>query len=86
MSWHKRHRKDDTQDAIVAALRDMGIRVWPIGRPCDLLVQRAGQNFLLDCDGVSRYRVRSDEQLRIFAEWGVVLVKTPEEALKAVGL
>ena len=33
------HRPDQSQRALVKALRDAGIRVWLIGRPCDLLLR-----------------------------------------------
>ena len=80
------HRTDDTQRDIVAALRRCGVKVWPIGQPCDLLCFVAGSYSLLDCDGITEYRKRDAKQLEKFAEWGVKIVGTPEAALKAVGL
>lgn len=82
----RRYRSDDTQDDIVKALRGAFAKVWIIGRPCDLLVRRAGVNYLLDCDGVTKYRKRDADQLKNFADFGVIIVKTPEEALTAVGV
>lgn len=82
----RRHRKDDTQDDIVAALRKAHVQVFPIGQPCDLLCKRGTALYLLDCDGVTEYRQRDDKQLKKFAEWGVTIVGTPEEAIRAVGL
>lgn len=82
----RRHRKDDTQDDIVAALRGCHVQVWVIGRPCDLLCKRGTALYLLDVDGVTERRKRDDDQLKNFAEWDVKVVGTPEAALKAVGL
>lgn len=82
----RRHRADATQPDIVEALRKAGVDVWIIGRPCDLLCQRAGQYFLLDCDGVTKNRKRDPDQLKNFEKWRVKVVKNKGEALRAVGL
>jgi hypothetical protein len=37
--YRRAARVDISQEGIVRALRDADIRVFPIGRPCDLLVQ-----------------------------------------------
>jgi len=38
MSWNRYAKKPDTTQAdIVKGLRDAGIQVWIIGKPCDLL-------------------------------------------------
>jgi hypothetical protein len=40
MSIHRYNARTDTsQKPIVKALRDAGVRVWHIGRPCDLLLR-----------------------------------------------
>jgi hypothetical protein len=80
------HRTDETQRDIVAALRAGGVKVWCIGRPCDLLCRAGARLFLLDCDGVTKYRKRDKEQLENFEIWNVRIVKTPEEALRAAGV
>lgn len=85
MSRHRTHRKDGTSDAIVKALRARGADVWPIGRPCDLLVRFGEKYFLIDCDGVTKNRKRDPAQLENFRIWGVKLCKTPDEALRAIG-
>jgi len=38
MTRHYAHRNDLSQRPLVSALRQAGIRVWKIGRPCDLLL------------------------------------------------
>lgn len=81
-----RYRADTTQRAIVEPLRKAGVLVWHISRPSDLLCRRGERYYLLDCEGITKYRKRKPKQLATFAKWGVVLVKTPQEALKAVGL
>lgn len=83
---HRRHRKDENQDDVVRALRAAGVRVFCIGRPCDLLCCYRGDLYLLDVDGITRNRKRDPKQLAAFAEFGVRLVKTPEAALSAVGI
>jgi tRNA-dihydrouridine synthase len=79
-------RKDANQEEIVRALRAAGVRVFVLHVPCDLLCRRGDRLYLLDVDGVSRYRKRDPKQLETFAQFGVRLVKTPEAALTAVGL
>jgi tRNA-dihydrouridine synthase len=84
-------RKDANQEEIVRALRAAGVRVFVLHVPCDLLCRRGDllvlfDLYLLDVDGVSRYRKRDPKQLETFAQFGVRLVKTPEAALTAVGL
>lgn len=82
----RRFRTDDTQASIVDTLRACGVLVWPIAQPCDLLCLYGGRYCLLDCDGVTRYRKRDQQQLEKFRLWKVQVVKTPEQALKAVGV
>lgn len=82
----RRGRTDDTQTSIVDTLRACGVLVWPIAQPCDLLCLHGGRYFLLDCDGVTSYRKRDERQLKKFKLWKVQIVKTADEALKAVGV
>lgn len=79
-------RKDENQQTIVRALRAAGVRVYVLHVPCDLLCRRGDGIYLLDVDGITRYRKRDPKQLATFAEFGVRVVKTPEAALAAVGL
>ena len=85
-------RKDKSQDAIVAALRDAGWRVWIIGWPCDLLCYKQGRGLrTIECKTgqgkAGKARVRNDQaEQNVFCE----LTETPrvtcaEEALMAVG-
>lgn len=83
---HRRHRKDENQDEILRALRAAGVHCWVISRPCDLLCLYANRYHLLDVDGITKNRKRDPKQLEAFAQFRVRLVKTPEDALAAVGL
>jgi hypothetical protein len=87
MGWKRYagHRPDANAAVLIRALRDAGVLCWPIGRPSDLLCRYADRLYLLDVDGVSRNRKRDQTQLDNFALWDVVLVKTPEQALRAIG-
>lgn len=82
----RRYRTDGTQEPIVGALRACGVLVWHIAQPCDLLCLYGNRYYLLDCDGVTRYRKRDPRQLDKFYTWKVQIVKTADEALKAVGV
>jgi len=49
----------------------------------DLVLRRArdGRIFLLEVDGITKYRKRSVKQIELLTEWGIPRVKTFEEAL-----
>jgi hypothetical protein len=79
-------RKDENQEVIVQALRAVGVHVHVLHTPCDLLCRYRGNLSLLDVDGITKYRKRDPKQLATFEEFGVRLVKTPEDALSAVGV
>lgn len=88
-----RARKDATQTAIVEALRAKGCEVFSIGYPCDLLVLipafPPGSEpivRLLECKPLKRRRKDQPEQDDFLARTGTPRVRTPEEALRAVGL
>lgn len=78
-------RRDETEADIVAALEGIGARVERLDQPCDLLVRYRGWLFLLEVDGITRYRQRSVKQLEFLRDWQVPLVKTVEEAIRAIG-
>ena len=84
------HRVDSSQESIVAGLRKAGCSVLSltrIGAGCpDLLVSRAGRNFLIEIktDGGSL----NDAQLAWLREWNgqADVVRSLEGALAVVGL
>ena len=78
-------RRDENEGEIVDALRGVGAKVERLDRPCDLLVKFRGLVSVLEVDGITRNRKREEKQLRFLHEWQVPLVKTAEEALRAIG-
>lgn len=76
---------DGTQKDILAALRHAGCLVSTSFDICDLVCRYGDRVRFLDCDGGDPYRKRDPKQLEKFARWGVVVVKTPLEALDAIG-
>lgn len=93
---------DDTQAAIVAALRAAGCRVLSLaamGNGCpDLLVYQPSDRFgpmsgnseglhLLEVKNLDgRGKKLTSEQMEFHAAWPVTVVTNPAEALRAVGL
>ena len=83
-------RTDANQNPIVKTLEAAGCSVWIIGHPVDLLVGRAGVNYLLevkDGDKPPSGR-RLTKAQKMFTDWGGSwsVVNNIDEALEAVGL
>lgn len=78
-------KRDEKEPPIVDALRAAGALVERLDYPCDLLVRFRGRHYLLEVEGVNPYRKRAKKQLDFIREWQVPLVKTPEQALAAIG-
>jgi hypothetical protein len=78
-------RRDETEPDIVAALEKAGAKVCRLDRPCDLVVRFRGELYLLEIEGVTEYRKREKAQETFLAEWQVPKVKTPLQALEAIG-
>lgn len=69
------------------ALRAVGIQVWVIGKPCDLLTLYAGKWLPLEVKSdtsSARTRKDQDSQKKFLATTGVSIVKTPQEAIAAI--
>lgn len=69
------------------ALRKVGIKVWVIGKPCDLLTLYAGRWLPLEVKSdTSSARTRRDQasQKEFLSSTGVSVVKTPQEAIAAI--
>ena len=83
---------DRNQSEIVDALTAAGCDVMFIKKPVDLLVGLRDANFLLEVKVPKakgeRGGTKTDEQKKFFATWRgqKAEVRTPEEALRAVGL
>ncbi|MDR2055431.1 MAG: hypothetical protein LBQ10_06135 [Desulfovibrio sp.] len=85
-------KSDRNQALIIEALQRCGCDVQYIRRPTDLLVGRAGKNFLLEVKVPKAKGERggrlTPEQEGFFASWRgqKAIVETPLDALRAVGL
>ncbi len=78
-------KRDANEPSIVQALLFAGCRVYPLDRPYDLLVLRAGRLYLLEVK--SKRGTLTPSQEALMAEgWPVTVVWEPEQALRAVGL
>jgi hypothetical protein len=88
VSFTRRHSRPDTaQEPIVEALKKVGIGVWVIGRPCDLLTLYAGRWLPLEVKSdtsSARNRKDQEKQKAFLAATGVPIVKTPQEAIAAI--
>ena len=98
MSLNRFARKaDSSQREIVKALRDAGVQVWIIGKPCDLLIRywcNQARRYLwqtLECkspynkDGSAKKRKDQKEQIEFIQLTGTPIVLNGEQALRAVG-
>jgi hypothetical protein len=88
MSFTRRHsRPDAAQEPIVEALREAGVEVWIIGKPCDLLTLYAGRWLPLEVKSdTSSARNRKDQEAQkaFLASTGVPIVSTPHDALTVI--
>jgi len=88
-------RRDKSEPPIIAALEGAGFEVWPLDKPCDLAVRKnswpPGIVQLLECKtprskkGTIARDKRQAAQLNFLATTQTPIVRTPLEALKAVG-
>lgn len=78
-------KRDGNEAPIVQALRKAGATVWLLDRPVDLLVGYGGRLTALEVK-TDRGRL-TDEQAAIcqFNDLPVYVVRTPEDALRAIG-
>lgn len=82
---HRTHRKDNTQDEIVKALRDAGYEVHIIGGAIDALVCSPLRKQVWPMDFKSENTpITPKQQKLIDAGWPVLFPKTPQEALQMV--
>lgn len=85
------YRRDEAEPAIVVALGQSGFLVWRLLQPCDLLVWRADKGWrLLEVktptkSGKQRTRHDQIDQGEFLELTGTPIVKTPMEALRALG-
>ncbi len=75
---------DSTQEAIVAALRGVGARVWIVGKEIDLVVYFRGRTHLMDCKS-KRTRMTDTQKAMNADGWNIIFAHSPEEALYEIG-
>jgi hypothetical protein len=85
-------RRDLSEPAIIVAIENAGWLTWPLDRPCDLLCYKPSKGFrTLECKtgrGKSLTVVkdkRQKEQTDFLILTNTPIVRTPEEALRALG-
>jgi hypothetical protein len=84
-------RRDKAEPAIIQALESAGAEVWPLDQPVDLLVRYRQQWHLLEVktprgkNGATPRDKRQQAQINFLASTGTPVVKTPAEALRAIG-
>ena len=81
-------RVDANQSPIIAGLRKAGCTVEVIGKPLDLLVGRAGLNYLLEVKNASGRDQIEPGQAKFLREWNgqAAVVHSLQDALAVVGL
>lgn len=86
------HRSDGNRGIIVDALRRVGVKVYDLGEPLDLLTGYAGRLALLEIkdsgQSPSRRRLRPNQQA-FFDEWRgfpIFKVETIAEAMRCHGI
>ncbi len=85
--WRRARKVDANQAEIISGLEQMGVRVWIIGRPCDLLTRFRGLWLPLEVkslDPHNRNRRDQEEQKKFLEETGTPVVRTPAEAFDRV--
>lgn len=83
--WAK--RRDENESQLVKDLRACGFLVRQQDFP-DLAIRNRswppGMVRFLEVDGITKYRARELKQLQFLREWSIPVVKTVEDALKAL--
>lgn len=90
--WRRAAKRDANEPAIVQALEAAGAKVWRLSLPLDLLVGVHGRFYVLEVKLEGERTPRKDRatQTETIAECQrkglpVYVVRTPEEALQAIG-
>lgn len=84
-------KRDTCEPEIVVAIESAGWLVEKLDRPVDLLCWKAGVVKLLECKTGRGKRLtvikdkRQKEQTDFLIQTGTPIVRTPEEALRALG-
>ena len=85
----KRNKPDANQPEIVQALRDVGAKVWLIGRPLDLLIAFRGKLTLMEIknpDGEDKVSKSQQVTIDLLESVGVrvPVVRSVDEAIEAL--
>jgi len=77
---------DANQTAIVRELRAIGVSVWILGKPLDLLICHRGETSVMEVknpEGKNRY---TNDQIDFMAEWPgrIYTVRSPQDAVEQV--
>lgn len=90
--WRRAAKRDANEPAIVDALEAAGAKVWRLSQPLDLLVGVHQRFYVLEVKREGERKPRKDRatQTETIAECQrkglpVYVVRTPEEALQAIG-
>ena len=88
--WRRAAKRDTAEAGIVSALEAAGCRVWRLSQPLDLLCGYRGRFVVLECKTGTRKRKDQPKQDATIAECQrnglpVYVVRTPEDALQAIG-
>lgn len=79
-------KRDAAEQAIVDALEKVGVHVWRLDTPADLLCWRLGKFYVLEVkDPRARKDKRQVDQIEFLELTRAPVVRTPEQALRAVG-
>ncbi len=78
-------RKDGNQSDIVKALEAVGVDVWVLHQPADLLCGYRGRTMILEVKR-DKEKVRTPAQRKFHCDWRghKAIVRTAEEAIHAV--
>ena len=90
--WRKAAKRDANEALIVTALEAAGAKVWRLNQPLDLLVGANRRFYVLEVKREGEKKPRKDRatQTETIADCQrkglpVYVVRTPEEALQAIG-
>jgi hypothetical protein len=76
-------KRDSNEPQIISALESAGAEVWVLDRPVDLLIRFRERWHLMEVK-TEKGRL-TDEQARFVESTGCPVVRTPVEALRAIG-
>lgn len=76
-------KRDSNERPIIEALESAGAEVWVLDRPVDLLIRFRRQWHLMEVK-TEKGRL-TDEQEKFVTSTGCPVVRTPMDALKAIG-